>query len=104
MPVVREEDDLCLSGKLRQGFKACGRALIIEVNEQIIGDKRQCPSVIQLQLQGGEPQRQVKLIACALAHSFDLDQLTVRAATFQTWRLLLEVGDQALEGASRENR
>ena len=39
--MVGEEQDLCLLGELAQDAEAGRRALVIEVDEQVIGDERQ---------------------------------------------------------------
>lgn len=64
MPVMREKQDLCLTGQLPKDFKPRRSAGIIEVDEQVVGDERKSVRAVEIIFDRGNPQRQIELICC----------------------------------------
>src|SRR4051794_5870103 len=73
MAVMREEDDLGLLSNFGEDLEAGSRAVIVEVDEQVVNDQRQRLRAIDLLLDRGESERQVKLVTRSLAHPVNRD-------------------------------
>ena len=77
--MVREEQDLRLLGEFAQDAEACGRALVIEVDEQVVRDERHGLGVVEIVLDRGDPEREVELVRGAGAHAGNRDPPAVVA-------------------------
>jgi len=75
MRVVGEEENLGPGAKFgedRQGGPGAG---VVEADENVVQYEGQRIAQLHLAFQGGDPERQIKLVACALAHAADFHLL-----------------------------
>ena len=79
MLVVRKEEYLGLFRQLPEHLKPRRCTLVIEIDEQIVGDERQRRRPIQIVGNRGDSQREIELVGRAGAHSGDGDFRPVRA-------------------------
>lgn len=74
--MVGEQQDLGLLAECHQALQGGPGALIIELDQDIIGDEGDgLGSTFQIALDGRQTQRQVELIGCARAHPCHVDAL-----------------------------
>src|SRR5690348_923221 len=69
--VMGEEQDLRLLGELAQDAEAGRRALVVEVDEQVVRDERHGLGMVEIILYRGDPEREVELVRSAGAHAGD---------------------------------
>ena len=65
MLVVREEQHLGFLGEFAQDAETGRCALVVEVDEQIVGDERHGLGMGEIIFDRGDPEREVKLVRSA---------------------------------------
>ena len=72
--MMREEDHLGLLRQFGQHLEPRRSTYVIEIIEQVIGDKRQRHALVDEILHRGDAQRQIELVGRARAHSADANR------------------------------
>jgi hypothetical protein len=96
--VVCEEDDLHSLGDVGEQLERERRALVVEVDEDVVEDERQRIGVTRVSLDRREAQREIELVARAVREALDVDFAT-RADAHQLGTIF--VGDAHREALER---
>ena len=102
--MVAQENHLRSFGQFAKRLESGACSRVVVVNEEIVCDKRQRRSMIEMHFQRGQPKCQKELVPGSIAHARYTDQRSVAALAFQDHWLLVKINDQAIEGAQCQFR
>jgi hypothetical protein len=89
MFMMSEKQDLRLLREFAQHAEACGRPLVIEIDEQVVRDEWHGFGVVEVVLDRSNPERKIELVCRTGAHSGDRHPPAVLADAGELYIVLL---------------
>ena len=103
MGMVREKQYLCRHCQLRQNLEPCAGAIVVEVDEKVVGKKWQADARGDRLFGGSETKREKQLVGGAFAHRLDVDRLApIVAHAEKPWCRRVIVDPKLREPAERQ--
>jgi len=102
--MVREQDDLGLLREIGQHRERRGRALIVEMNEDIVEEERQRPSRFDEAFERRDAKREVELIERPVRKRRGFELLLVAQRDEDGLVTVIEADLEAFERSEREHR